>query len=177
METVVRIRSPTSWDYVSHPSPKLSSFHFPTLELLSHLSYRFWCSCFYLFITYISTSPGASPLSSSYLIPRYLSDALYHPGYLLSKWSRYLWRLECGSRLVGLRWDHILISVHEGLSLWSQDFWFLSLRCVCVLVSQLDLAAGATGYGILNKIQEAYQFLVHNWLPGDQILWVNFLEI
>lgn len=103
-----------------------------TVELLSHLSYRFWCSCFYLFITYISTSPGASPLSSSYLIPRYLSDALYHPGYLLSKWSRYLWRLECGSRLVGLRWDHILISVHEGLSLWSQDFWFLSLRCVCV---------------------------------------------
>lgn len=86
----------------------------------------------FIYLLHLSTSSGASPLSSSYLIPRYLSDALYHPGYLLSKWSRYLWRLECGSRLVGLRWDHILISVHEGLSLWSQDFWFLSLRCVCV---------------------------------------------
>lgn len=61
METVVRIRSPTSWDYVSHLSPELSSFHFPTLKLLSHLSYR-WASLasllpflmlMFLFIYYI----------------------------------------------------------------------------------------------------------------------------
>lgn len=30
--------------------------------------------------------------------------------------------------------------------------------------------AGATGLGIVDKIKDAYEFIVHNWIAGDEIL-------
>ncbi|KAG0145540.1 hypothetical protein CROQUDRAFT_658458 [Cronartium quercuum f. sp. fusiforme G11] len=36
------------------------------------------------------------------------------------------------------------------------------------------LLAGATGFGIVEKIKDAYEFLVQNWLPGDEIFLFGF---